>query len=177
MKKMGFLTSQRQKTITQKKWLQCGSWKAPLIYKVGKIPCMRSCSVSLATQHFRSLKECFQSRIVATTHIPQVRTQNFVFLKYEFFRITNQSTRYRALRHSGRDYWWNEFGWFVQPTAWNSSPINNQRRPSGQSNDSQCLRLYQCTTIFIWEVFWRNCNGTFLVRGNTTRTFERWTLG
>ncbi|CDN15144.1 Arsenic resistance protein ArsH [Richelia intracellularis] len=29
------------------------------------------------------------------THIPQVRSQNVVFLKYEFFRITNQSTRYR----------------------------------------------------------------------------------
>ena len=26
------------------------------------------------------------------THIPQVRTQNVVFLKYEFFRIINQST-------------------------------------------------------------------------------------
>ena len=37
-------------------------------------------------------------------YIRQVRSQNVVFLKYKFFRITNQSTRYRALRHSGRDY-------------------------------------------------------------------------
>ena len=109
-------------------------------------------------------------------HIPQVRSQNVVFLKYEFFRITNQSTRYRSLRHSGRDYWWNEFGWFVQATAWNSSPRNNQPRASAQINDSQWLRLYQCPTIFIWEVLLRDCNGTFIGRGNTTRIFERWTL-
>ncbi|WP_416212290.1 pentapeptide repeat-containing protein [Nostoc sp. DedSLP03] len=37
------------------------------------------------------------------THIPQVRSQNAVFLKHEYFSITNQSTRYRSLRHSGRD--------------------------------------------------------------------------
>jgi hypothetical protein len=38
------------------------------------------------------------------THIPQVRSQNAVFLKHGYFSITNQSTRYRSLGHSGRDY-------------------------------------------------------------------------
>ena len=41
---------------------------------------------------------------IIKTHIPQVRSQNVIYLKYEFFRITNQSTRYRAVMHSGRDY-------------------------------------------------------------------------
>jgi hypothetical protein len=39
----------------------------------------------------------------ALTHIPQVRSQNAVFLKHEYFSITNQSTRSRSLRHSGRN--------------------------------------------------------------------------
>ena len=47
-------------------------------------------------------KFLFEFKILLT-HIPQVRTQNVVFLKYEFFRITNQSTIYRSLRHSDRD--------------------------------------------------------------------------
>jgi succinate-semialdehyde dehydrogenase/glutarate-semialdehyde dehydrogenase len=41
--------------------------------------------------------------IAHQTHIPQVRSQNAVFLKHEYFSITNQSTRSRSLRHSGRN--------------------------------------------------------------------------